>query len=506
MISRNLYFQIVYRVLLIVILSLATGCTIALNGSIVIAFICLIIEIPVVINLISYLNTTNRKMSYFLESIQNNDSALLFPTNVKSKYVRELYQGLNKINEQIKKLKIENLQREQYFQTLLEHVPTGIVTFNTKGFVHHANSSAKKMMSVEVLTHVNQLERINHNLFNTVLNIKPFEQKMVSLANERGTIELSLKATSFKIRGAESIGQRAESGEPCAPGPLPSATKDDDLILLSIQDIRNELDEKELDSWMKLIRVLMHEIMNSITPITSLSESLSKFLIINGRPALLDEIGGNAIQSTLQGLNVINEQGKGLMLFVESYRKLTRLPIPDKKVFKVDDLVNRLKVLYFSLEHSENVRLIVMIDPPEMELFADENLISQVLLNLVKNALESIESREQRAEGREQRTTSPDGKIHLLARITGQRTEGREHYAPCPLPFATNKGAEICVIDNGPGISNEIIEQIFMPFFTTRANGSGIGLSLSRQIMRLHGGSLQARSIPNKETIFSMIF
>jgi len=478
MISRNLYFQIVFRVLLIVILALATGCTIALNGSFVIAFVCLIVEIPVVINLIDYLNTTNRKMSYFLESIQNNDSALIFPTDIKSKYIRELYQGLNKINEQIKKLKIENIQREQYFQTLLEHVPTGIVTFNAKGFVLHANSSAKKMMSLEVLTHVNQLERINHNLFTTVSNIKPFEQKLVSLTNSHGTIELSLKAAAFRMKGEG----RREKGE-------------EDLILLSIQDIRDELDEKELDSWMKLIRVLMHEIMNSITPITSLSETLSKFLTMDGRPALPVEVNEDTIKTTVQGLNVINEQGKGLMLFVESYRKLTRLPAPDKKTFKVDDLINRIKVLYFSLEYSENVKLNAKVDPPDMELFADENLISQVLLNLVKNALESIEK-------------NPNGKIQLTARSKergeGKREtgEGRQEKGEGSI----NKGAEICVIDNGPGISNEIIEQVFMPFFTTRANGSGIGLSISRQIMRLHGGSLQVRSIPNKETVFSMIF
>jgi signal transduction histidine kinase len=219
----------------------------------------------------------------------------------------------------------------------------------------------------------------------------------------------------------------------------------------------------------------MHEIMNSITPITSLSESLSNFLTIDGRPAHPEEVDKTSIQMTLQGLNVINEQGKSLMMFVESYRKLTRLPKPDKKTFKVEDLINRMKVLYFSLKQSENVRLNVTIDPPEMELFADENLISQVLLNLLKNALEAIDE-------------TPGGQILLNA------------------GFTSKSRPKICVLDNGPGITAEILEQIFMPFFTTRANGSGIGLSLSKQIMRLHGGSLQARSIPNKETVFCMIF
>jgi len=226
---------------------------------------------------------------------------------------------------------------------------------------------------------------------------------------------------------------------------------------------------------MKLIRVLMHEIMNSIAPITSLSESLCKFFTIDGRPALPEEVTETTIETTLRGLNVIKEQGNGLMLFVESYRKLTRLPKPDKIIFKMEDLVNRIKVLYASLENSEKVKLAVNITPPDMELFADENLISQVLINLTKNALQANEK-------------NPEAKIQITI---GVNSEHRP---------------EIRVTDNGPGIPDEILEQIFVPFFTTRENGSGIGLSLSRQIMRLHGGSLQVRSNPGKETVFSMIF
>lgn len=450
MISRNLYFQIISRVLLMVTLALATGWSVTVKDSGFLALVYLFFEVLVVINLINYLNATNRKMSYFLESVQNNDSTLLFPTNITSKSIRELYEGLNKVNGQIQQLKIESQQREQYFQTLLEHVATGIVTFNSKGFILHANSAAKKMLSVEVLTHIHQLERINRNLFQAVQNIKPFEQKLVTVVTVHGTIELSLKASSFK-------------------------TNTDELILLSIQDIRNELDEKELDSWMKLIRVLMHEIMNSIAPITSLSESLINYFTIEGRPAVPGEVDEKTILTTIRGLNVIKEQGNGMMQFVESYRKLTRLPRPDRKLFKLQDLVNRINVLYFSLENSDKVKLTISIKPPEMELFADENLISQVLINLLKNAVEANRN-------------NPEGKIHIVARYTA------------------NKRPEICVIDNGPGIPDEIIEQIFVPFFTTRDNGSGIGLSLSRQILRLHGGSIQARSVPNKETVFCMSF
>lgn len=450
MISRNLYMQIIIRVVLISAAGTGVGWLWASGGAEILIIVLIVTDIFLVFNLISFLNGTNRKMSYFLEAVQNNDSTLKFPENIKNKPIRELYQGLNKVNEQIQQLKIESQQREQYFQTLLEHIATGIITFNTKGFVLHANSFAKKLLGMDVLTHISQIDRINRALFQTIQNIKPFDEKLVALMNERGTIELSLKASSIK-------------------------TTTDELILLSIQDIRNELDEKELDSWMKLIRVLMHEIMNSIAPITSLAESLSKFYYKDSREIQPSEIDEKTIATTVRGLNVINEQGSGLMHFVESYRKLTRLPKPEKKPFKAEELVTRVKLLYLSLENSDTVKLTVTINPPELELNADENLISQVLLNLLKNALESI-------------AKSPDARIHLIARIS-------EKQRP-----------EILVIDNGPGIPEEIIEQIFVPFFTTRENGSGIGLSLSRQIMRLHGGSLKVRSLPGKETVFTLGF
>jgi len=450
MIGRNFYFQIIFRIVLIVLLSLIVGFLLASGQSDSLILLCSVLVIIVIFNLINYLNSTNRKISYFLESVQNEDSMLTFATNITDKPIREIYQGLNKVNSQIQLLKIEGRQQEQYFQTLLEHVGTGIVTFDTKGFVLHSNSAAKKMFGVDILTHLNQLERVNRNLFQAIRNIQPFDQKLVSVLSERGSIQLSIKATPFK-------------------------TKDDELILLAVQDIRNELDEKELDSWMKLIRVLMHEIMNSIAPISSLSESLCQFFMIDGRPAHPEEVTETTIQTTLRGLGVIKEQGNGLMLFVESYRKLTRLPKPDKKIFRVEELVSRIKVLYTSLENSEMIKLAVTVNPAEMELFADENLISQVLINLTKNALQANEK-------------NPEGKIQVIA---GFNSEHRP---------------EIRVADNGPGIPDEILEQIFVPFFTTRENGSGIGLSLSRQIMRLHGGSLQVRSAPGKETVFSLIF
>jgi signal transduction histidine kinase len=219
----------------------------------------------------------------------------------------------------------------------------------------------------------------------------------------------------------------------------------------------------------------MHEIMNSITPITSLSESLSNIYSSGGKPVTPEQVNVKTIATTLQGLNVIKEQGTGLMSFVESYRKLTRVPEPLKKHFKVSDLMSRVQILYNSLETGGKIKLSISQINPELEIFADQNLISQVLINLLKNALEANEN-------------ASDAKIIINA------AEGADNHP------------EICVIDNGPGIPVENLDEIFVPFFTTRQNGSGIGLSISRQIMRAHGGNLKVRSMPGKETVFCLSF
>lgn len=450
MISRNLYLNIILRVLLIVILSVLLGYLMVKDQSFRYSLICIMAIVVLTVSLISYLNATNRKVRFFFDSVRNDDSSLSFPTDAKNKTFRDLNKSMNSVNQQIQKLKIENRSQEQYFQILIEHLATGIITYDNKGYILHANSSARKLLTTEVLTHIQQIERIDEKLYQTIKNIKPSERRLISISTDQNETQLSLKATSFRSNNAE-------------------------LVILSIQDIKNELDEKELESWMKLIRVLMHEIMNSITPITSLSESLSHIYGSDGKPVMPEQVTAKTITTTLQGLNVIKEQGKGLMSFVESFRKLTRVPEPVKNKFKVADLISRVQILYSSLEKSDKVSLSVSLKDTEQEIFADQNLISQVLLNLVKNALEANEE-------------NPDGQIRIVSGLDG------------------NDGPEICVIDNGPGIPEENIDKIFVPFFTTRQTGSGIGLSISKQIMRVHGGNLKVKSVPGKETQFCLSF
>jgi len=450
MISRNLYTNIIIRVLTIVLLSCLLGYLVFVQRSLRFSLICSLVIILLTINLISYLNTTNKKIRYFFDSIRNDDSNLYFPVDMKNRNLREIYNRMNVVNQQIQQLKIENTRQEKYFSILLEHLASGIITYDNKGFILHANSSAKRLLSMDVLTHLQQIERIDQKLYSAIKEIRPSERRLVALTTEYGEIQLSLKATSFN-------------------------TNDNELIILSIQDIKSELDEKELESWMKLIRVLMHEIMNSITPITSLSETLFNMYKSGEKPIPPSDVTVKTISTTLQGLNVIREQGKGLMSFVESYRKLTRIPPPDKKLFRVSDLLTRVKILYYSLEKSDRIALTVNLKDPDLEIFADENQMSLVLINLLKNALEANED-------------NPSGKITITALLNN------------------DNNPEITVSDNGPGIPEGKSDEIFVPFFTTRKEGSGIGLSISKQIMRLHGGSLKVRSVPGKETIFFLNF
>jgi two-component system nitrogen regulation sensor histidine kinase NtrY len=450
MISRSLYLNIVAKVMVIVLLSAIAGYLAASGQSFRIILLSALAIIITTISLVNYLNTTNRHIRFFFDSIRNDDSTLYFPTGRQNKTFSELHASLNKVNQQIKELKLANSSQEQFFQILMEEIATGVITYDDKGFIVHANSSAKKLLSVNVLTHLRQIEQSDPELYQVIMNLKPPERRLVTATGPGGRIQLALKSASFR-------------------------TNETDMIILSIEDIRNELDEQELRSWMKLIRVLTHEIMNTITPITSLSESLSNIYSRDGQQVSPDEINASKISVTLQGLNVIKEQGRGLRSFVESYRKLTRIPEPDRKIFRVEELFDRVKVLFGSMVEDERCMLMISIPDPGLELYADQNLIMQVLINLMKNAIEANES-------------NPDAVVKIAA--------GSD----------SNNHPEICVTDNGPGIPEENLDEIFVPFFTTRSSGSGIGLSISRQIMRIHGGNLKVRSVPGKETTFCLSF
>ena len=449
MLSKRLYINIIFRVSLIAILSVLLGFLVFRETSIRFSIICSITILILTINLILFLNRTNRNIRFFFDSVKNDDSTLSFAVKNKSGILKDLHQSMNNVNLQIQSLKIENRQQEHFFQKILELLATGIITYDSKGFIHHSNTAAKRLLSADTLTHLNQIERIDSRLLSAIKNLRPGEKQLVALNTKQGETQLLLKYVS-------------------------SGNDTDEIGILTIQDIKHELDEKEVDAWIRLIRVLMHEIMNSITPITSVSESLLKIYRPENEitPA---EISFKTIKSTLQGLDAIREQSKGLLNFVESYRKLSRIPKPAFRLFKVTDLFTRVKTLSESLVKNDTVEIDFRVKNPDFTILADENLISQVLINLIKNAVEANESCK-----------------NCYVRVTAG-TDSENHN-------------EICVQDNGIGIKEENLENIFVPFFTTREKGSGIGLSISRQIMAIHGGSLTVSSVPGIKTLFCMRF
>lgn len=448
--SHSFLFNIISRLILIVATSIGIGWAFTSEQH---AFagvgLCLLLVI-LISNLIQYQNRVNERISYFFEAVKNEDFSLAFPSHKNDRIIQELNQNLAEVNEQIQRIQLTQHQQEQYFRALIEHVGTGILTYDDRGFVIHANRSLKNLFGLEQFTHLKQLEKVDHQLAQLLPQIHQHGQRLVTFNGKQGKVNISIKSSTFK-------------------------NKEKNLVLLSVQDINRELDEKELDSWMRLIRVLTHEIMNSIAPVTSLSESLSSYFQKEGQPIAPEQINEKIIGTTIRGLDIIKEQGRGLISFVESYRKLTRLPNPNKQPIEVDGLLQKMHLLYKAQNQDDKILLEVNTTSNDLTIHADEKMINQVLLNLVKNSREALADTE-------------SGKIEMLA---GRNKKGQ---------------IEICVKDNGPGIPAELLDEIFVPFFTTRENGNGIGLSLSRQILRLHGGSLNVRSVPNKETVFCLLF
>ncbi len=443
MFFRNTFIRLITYVFLLIAFSAISTWIILSFASNLYSIIPILVVALFVYRIIKIYNTTPEKIAYFLNAVENEDSMLHFPEKTLHKANAEMNKSLNRVNKLIQEVKIRNREQEQYYSLMLEQVATGIVVVNENGNVMQANSAAKNLLNYQSFNHIEQLKRIDNNLFNTFYRLKNGEtHQFLKLTYKNNITHLSLRATSFLSHG-------------------------ENLRIISVHDISNELYAKELESWQKLIRVLSHEIMNSITPITSLSETLLNYFIPPEKP--LDK---KTVANTVKGLEVINERGTGLIRFVESYRKLTRLSKPVLKHVNLRNLIEHLLLLLENEADFQRIQFNVETETPDIGIKADEAQLSQVLINLIKNAMYAVKD------------------------ITEPRISVRAHYTQ-------NGRCEIQVIDNGSGIPPEIMEQIFIPFFTTKENGSGIGLSLSRQIMKNHGGSIEAVSSPGS-TVFTL--
>jgi two-component system nitrogen regulation sensor histidine kinase NtrY len=402
-----------------------------------------------IFSLIRYVTKTNRDLTRLLQSIKYSDFSQSFTNNLKSSGFEELHAAFTEVIKEFQRAKLEKEEHLRFLQTIVDHVGIGLIAFNPAGEVELLNNAAKKLLKIPRLGNIRDLETVSPKLVQKLLELSPGGKDLVKLQQEDDLLQLSIYATGFVLHQQQ-------------------------LMLVAMQNIQNELEEEEMKSWQNLIRVLTHEIMNSITPIASLS-STAYGLLKDGRACEVPESMNETIDDVRHAVNTIEKRSKGLLTFIENYRALTRIPKPEFKMVKIKDLFERVEYLMKDQFEAYAINFNMRIDPESLEITADPALIEQVLINLCKNALEAVNG-----------LIRP--KIKLKAGTDGLGN---------PV---------IKVIDNGKGITEEVAEKIFIPFFTTKQQGSGIGLSLSRQIIRLHKGTIGVTSTPNEKTVFKLRF
>lgn len=393
------------------------------------------------VGVIRFNNRNARKLMFMFSSIENGDYSFKFTENGPGRNNTMVNRSLNRIRELLTKARDETIEQEKYYQLILESVTTGIVIINDRGNVCQTNREATRLLGFEPLTHIAQLSRLDERFPEMTRRIEAGESRQLTCNNERGALTISMHASSI-VRSGEK------------------------LKILALTDIENELSDREIESWIRLIRVLTHEIMNSVNPITSISDSLVK---------RVGEVDDKQIR---HGLETISLTAKSLISFVESYRKFTRLPEPEPTLFYLREFMESLRSVALATvpEGARPVDIRLSIEPEELILYADRGLVSQVVINLLKNAIEATLN-----------TENP--RIDFSATV-----DSREQVI-------------LTVENNGPSISPEVADHIFIPFFTTKTGGSGVGLSLSRQIMRLHGGTLKYRPAAGAAgSVFTMTF
>jgi nitrogen fixation/metabolism regulation signal transduction histidine kinase len=384
-----------------------------------------------------------------LQSIKYSDFSQSFANNLKGSGLEELHAAFTEVIKEFQRAKLEKEEHLRFLQTIVDHVGIGLIAFDPAGEVELLNNATKKLLKIPRLGNVRDLETVSPVLVQKLLELSPGSKDLVKLQQEDDLLQLSIYATGFVLHQQQ-------------------------LMLVAMQNIQNELEEEEMKSWQNLIRVLTHEIMNSITPIASLS-STAYGLLKDGRECEVPESINETIDDVRHAVNTIEKRSKGLLTFIENYRELTRIPKPEFKMVKIKDLFERVEYLMKDQFEACSINFNTQIDPQSLAITADPALIEQVLINLCKNALEAVNG-----------LARP--KIKLKAGTDGLGN---------PV---------IKVIDNGKGITDEVAEKIFIPFFTTKQQGSGIGLSLSKQIIRLHKGTIGVTSTPGVETVFSLRF
>ena len=402
--------------------------------------------------LIRHLEKGTRDLLSFLEAIEYSDFTQSFSVPYSDSNFQNLYGAFSRVMQAFRDSRAKNEVQRRYLETLVHHIGIGLLCYRPDGSIELINNAAKKLLDRPALNHIQDLNSLSPELVDKLLAIKTGEDDLIKIDSDKEWLQLTVSATRFSLQN-------------------------ENYVLVSLQNIGEALEEKELEAEQHMTRVLAHEIMNSITPIASLAGSAKSHL------ATEQEESDNALAELRQdlgdALGTIEKRSQGLLNFVTSYRKIARIPRPNFQLISVKELFQRVTQLLENQALAANITLNQKIEPETLSVLADTDMIEQVLINLLKNAIESLE---------ENGLTGAKGEITLEGTL--------------------NRKSKVLihVMDNGPGIPPEVLDQIFVPFYSTKASGSGIGLSLSRQIMRRHGGTLRVQTKKGGPTVFTLRF
>ena len=440
---------IVFRIILIVLSALLLVYIIKIPERFFTAAALIIIIIIQIGSLLYYVNKTNRQLARFLLSMKSGDTSVKFSSVNTEKMFRGLTRSFDDIIAEIQLNRLETGSRLNYYLDLLENINTGIISIDEKGYIDLFNKPARRYLRTGCIRSINVLEQKQPEVVKVMKKLKPGESKTVRIVHNGEILQLLVEASLVKMMNKQ-------------------------IRIISLQDIRNELEEKELESWQKLIRVLTHEIMNNITPLTTLAATIRNLMKGNDSEESNGMLTAEDVEDIRMSATLIEERSRGLASFIQHYRDLTRLPAPSFEKINVGSLFQNIKLLLKEQVEQQGITLQWKTANEDLTIVADEKLIRMVLVNLVKNAAEAVEA-----------TVNP------MIILDG---------------YPENEKIVLKISDNGPGVPEEMQERIFVPFFTTKEKGSGIGLSFSRQVMRLHHGKLTFHNNRDTGAVFKLEF
>ncbi|MGM0551049.1 MAG: sensor histidine kinase [Bacteroidota bacterium] len=449
MIFSKSFFILLFWVLSLIITTLLTVLSLQQEYMAITTAGLIILGILQVIALIRYVYRKDREFDYFIEAISNQDTSAFF-TRIKDKHrSRKLYDGYNKVLDNFHQLNSEKVHREVVWAQTLEQITIGMLAYDKNGQILLVNKYFLKLLSLSELKHLTALNRVSPKLTHLLQTLQPGNNRTIKLQHNHQLLQLSLSAT--KIKQANQL----------------------PYMLVSIKEVSVEMAKSEQEAWQKMIRILRHEVTNSVSPVRLLSGSLlqqSKQILQQEQNKSLQQF----LERLVQGLEAIHVRSEGLVNFVERYRVFTNLECHNPAPLSIIQLTHEAMAVMDATFHKHGIT-VKMKGPEELPpIRGDKHLLSQVILNLLKNALEAV-------------TDSANKHIGVYWQLT-------------------ENGQQLTIEDSGKGISEELLEEVFTPFFTTKPKGTGIGLSLSRQIVLAHQGNLELHSELGKGTAIRLFF